>query len=220
MPTRTVENYLKSLYMLEQHVERGARVAMGELAQRVGVTAGTATSMIKHMSDNKLVDYASREGVRLTERGRAVALSVLRRHRIIELFLVEKMGYDWSEVHEDAEELEHVVSEKLLERMDDMLGRPAFDPHGDPIPDAVGKIEGRTLIPLDQATPGTLMFARVTDHAPEFLKLLEASGLTPGSSVELIENNAMAQIVQLRSPGGPTISLGYNAAKRVHVMLP
>lgn len=217
MPTRTVENYLKRLFMLEQHVPSDARVAMGELAQDVGVTAGTATSMIKHMAESGLVDYAARDGVRLSQRGRVVALSVLRRHRIIELFLVEKMGFDWTEVHEDAEEMEHVISDKLLDRMDEMLGHPAFDPHGDPIPDAVGKMEGRTLLPLDQAKPGHYTVARVTDHAPDVLKHLEANSLTPGSSIEVLSNDAVAQVVQIRSASDQVIALGHNAAQRIHV---
>lgn len=218
MPTRTVENYLKHLYMLEQHVEAGCRVAMGELAQGVGVTAGTATSMIKQMARSGMVDYATREGVLLTKQGRAVALSVLRRHRIIELFLVEQMGYDWTEVHDEAEELEHVISEKLLSRMDDILGHPAYDPHGDPIPNAVGKMEGRSLIQLDQADPGTFTIARVTDHAPGVLKHLEANGMTPGSSICVVGNDQLAQVVQVRSATESVVALSHQAAQRIYVI--
>lgn len=216
MASSTVENYLKRLYMLQQRSDAGDRIAMGGLARAVGVTAGTATSMIKSMADAGLVDYAARDGVRLTSQGQTLALSVLRRHRIIELFLVEHMGMDWSEVHDDAEEMEHVISEKLLERMDAMLGHPAFDPHGDPIPSATGKMTGRKLIPLDQLQPGPAAIARITDHAPDFLRFLDGLGLVPGEQVELIAHDKLAEVVRLRTARGE-VALSASAAHRLHV---
>lgn len=218
LASSTVENYLKRLYMLQQRTDAGERIAMGSLARAAGVTAGTATSMIKSMADAGLVDYASRDGVLLTSQGQKLALSVLRRHRIIELFLVEHMGMDWSEVHDDAEEMEHVISEKLLERMDAMLGHPAFDPHGDPIPSATGKMAGRTLVPLDELKSRTATVARITDHAPDFLRYLDALGLVPGSQIELIENNPLAEVVKIRTSQGE-IALSTSAAHRLHVTI-
>src|ERR1700683_3559434 len=129
MATSTVENYLKQLY-LEQGAAEGGRVPMGQLAKAMEVVPGTATSMVKALSDSGLVDYEPRGGVRLTSRGEQLALHVLRRHRLLELFLVKVLDLDWSVVHEEADSLEHAVSERVLERIDAFLDHPTTDPHG------------------------------------------------------------------------------------------
>ena len=134
VPTVTVENYLKHIYLRQQDVPANALVAMGELAVAVGVTPGSATSMVKTLEESNLLSYTPRGGVRLTRAGERLARQVLRRHRLIELFLVETLQMDWAEVHTEAEELEHAVSDKVLERIDAHLGYPDADPHGDPIP--------------------------------------------------------------------------------------
>src|SRR5580698_1593569 len=139
MPSSTVENYLKQLY-LEQQAGADPLVPMGRLASAMGVVPGTATSMIKTLADSGLVDYEPRGGVKLTRGGEQLALHVLRRHRLVELFLVRVLKLDWSEVHAEAEELEHAISDKVLEKIDDLLGRPRADPHGDPIPTAKGQV--------------------------------------------------------------------------------
>src|SRR3954463_11536812 len=138
MATSTVENYLKTLF-IEQQREDAALVSMGGLAAAMGVTPGTATSMVKALAESGLVDYEPRGGVRLSGKGEKLALHVLRRHRLGELFLVEMLGLDWSEVDQEAEELEHTISDKVLARIDELLKFPKFDPHGDPIPTARGK---------------------------------------------------------------------------------
>src|SRR5438477_4591329 len=138
MASITVENYLKQLY-LEQQNSSEELVPMGKLATQMGVVPGTATSMVKALADSGLVDYEPRSGARLTRGGQQLALHVLRRHRLVELFLVKVLGLDWSEVHAEAEELEHAVSDKVLERIDSLLGHPSVDPHGDPIPPAKGR---------------------------------------------------------------------------------
>ena len=115
-------------------------IPMGRLATAMGVVPGTATTMVKALADSGLVDYSPRTGVRLTEAGSQLALHVLRRHRLVELFLVRVVGLDWSEVHDEAEELEHVISDKVLEKIDALLGHPQADPHGDPIPTAKGHV--------------------------------------------------------------------------------
>lgn len=133
MPTPTIENYAKGIYQLqEQH--NGKPVPLGELARRLSVTAGTVTTMIKSMAERNLAIYHIRKGVLLTPAGERLALHVLRRHRILELYLVERLGMDWAEVHEEAEILEHAVSDRVLERMAETLGHPTEDPHGSPIP--------------------------------------------------------------------------------------
>src|SRR5215467_12258310 len=140
MATSTVENYLKRLY-LEQRGSPREMVPMGRFANAMGVVPGTATSMVKALADSGLVEYEPRSGARLTRGGEQLALHVLRRHRLVELFLVKVLGLDWSEVHEEAEELEHAISDKVLERIDALLGHPSVDPHGDPIPTARGQVK-------------------------------------------------------------------------------
>src|SRR5438477_9097535 len=139
MASVTVENYLKQLYLEQQQHAPGELVSMGRLAAVMGVVPGTATTMMKALADSGLVAYEPRGGVRLTRGGEQLALHVLRRHRLVELFLVRVLGMDWSEVHDEAEELEHAVSDKVLERIDALLEHPRVDPHGDPIPPAKGK---------------------------------------------------------------------------------
>src|SRR5215475_1431114 len=146
LPSSTVENYLKAIYQGQSALERGARlVPMGQVAAALGVTPGTATTMVKALAESGLAEYEPYTGVRLSAAGERLAGLVLRRHRLVELFLVQVMGMKWDEVHDDAEQLEHVVSERLIERMDEMLGRPTHDPHGDPIPDPEGAIVQRNL---------------------------------------------------------------------------
>src|SRR5215475_9876485 len=146
LPSSTVENYLKAIYASAARLEAGQRlVPMGQLAAAVGVAPGTATTMVKALAESGLVEYEPYSGVALTPAGQKLAALVLRRHRLIELFLVRVMGYAWDEVHDEAEQLEHVVSDRLIDRIDEMLGRPTHDPHGDPIPDSHGAIAQRRL---------------------------------------------------------------------------
>src|SRR5438477_1181507 len=148
MASVTVENYLKQLYLEQQQHAPGELVSMGRLAAVMGVVPGTATTMMKALADSGLVAYEPRGGVRLTRGGEQLALHVLRRHRLLELFLVRVLGLDWSEVHDEAEELEHVISEKVIARIDEVLGHPSTDPHGDPIPTAKGRLPDSRLTSL------------------------------------------------------------------------
>ncbi len=216
MPTPTVENYLKALYSLRQRIEVPL-VPMGELARAVGVAPGTATLMIKRLAQRELVHYEPRGGARLTRKGQRAALDVLRRHRLIEQFLVQVVGLDWAEVHEEAEVLEHAISDRLLQRIDDMLGNPAYDPHGDPIPQASGKIAPRTLVGLDAAPPGPATVARITDHAPDFLRFIEAHGLSPQTTLTITARDPAADTITLQHPGQPPFQLGQSAAAKILV---
>ena len=139
LPSQTVENYLKTIFLAQAgRAAPDELVPMGQIASALGVVPGTATTMVKTLSESGLVHYEPYMGVRLTPAGEKLASLVLRRHRLIELFLVKVLGMSWTEVHDEAERLEHAVSEQLIERIDAMLGRPAVDPHGDPIPTAEG----------------------------------------------------------------------------------
>ena len=217
MPSSTVEDYIKQIYLLE---EKNAQVEipMGQVAGALGVVPGTATTMVKTLADAGLVDYAPRVGVQLTDPGRKLALHVLRRHRLIEQFLVEVLGFDWSEVHEEAEQLEHVVSDLLLDRMDQYLGHPTEDPHGDPIPSAAGELSTGSVHSLADCALGTpFEVERIRDQDTGFLNYIAAAGLNPGVSVKVTERDKNAESVQIELQPGGAISLGFGAAAKVMV---
>src|SRR6185312_1500596 len=172
MPSLTVENYVKTIYQLAEDAGRGA-VATGQIALALGVLPGTVTSMLKTLDESNLATYTPYEGVRLTSSGRALALRVLRRHRLIEQFLSQTLNLSWDEVHQEAEHMEHAVSDSLIDRIDDYLGRPATDPHGDPIPKADGTMAAAADRPLDECSAGDRFhIARVVDQSPDFLRHL------------------------------------------------
>ncbi len=217
MPTSTVENYLKQIY-LEQRQDTDHLVPMGQLAEKMGVAPGTATAMVKALAGARLVDYTPRDGVRLSDEGTRLALQVLRRHRLVELFLVKVLHLDWSEVHAEAEELEHAISDKVLARIDELLGHPEADPHGDPIPPAHGSPRRLELIPLDQCRPGqSVRIARVRDQDPEFLQFAERHGLTPGVEAIVEANTPSADAITLRPGDADAVTMGTKAASKILV---
>jgi DtxR family Mn-dependent transcriptional regulator len=217
MITSTVENYLKQLY-LEQRSGDGEMVAVGRLATVMGVVPGTATSMVKALFDSGLVEYEPRMGVRLTHSGEQLALHVLRRHRLLELFLVKVLGLDWSVVHDEADRLEHAISDQVLQRMDEMLGHPTADPHGDPIPTAKGHLhEPRRMSLADCPVGSPQQIARVLDQDANFLQFIERNGLKPGSSVTVTKREPASDAVRLRLPKKEEVSLGLSAAAKILV---
>lgn len=186
MPTISVENYLKAIY--SHQGEKGRRVKTKEIAEELNVSLPSVSGMIKSLAQDRLVDYEPYRGVILTEEGRRMALRVIRNHRLIEVFLVQTLGYPWDEVHAEAERLEHAVSDKLVERIDSFLGSPRFDPHGDPIPTAAGELHRREMMNLNDAQEGmVLKVERVLDQTPEVLRYLDRIGLRPGASLEVRE---------------------------------
>ena len=218
LPSYTVENYLKAIFQAQLGLGRTDLVPMGQLASALGVVPGTATTMVKTLAESGLVKYEPYAGVRLTAAGEKLAAMVLRRHRLIELFLVKVMGMSWTEVHDEAEHLEHAVSERLIERIDEMLGRPAVDPHGDPIPDQHGALKRReydTLLtcPLH----ARLMVSRVADQDTTFLKFVERHDLKPGSVVAVEERDEAADSVRLRGETNREFTIGARAASKVLV---
>ena len=217
MASSTVENYLKQIFVVQQR-RVGHLVSMGTIAKAVGVTPGTATGMIKALADSGLVEYTPRGGVRLSPSGEQLALHVLRRHRLIELFLVNVIGLDWSEVHEEAEELEHAISDKVLERIDQLLGHPTVDPHGDPIPTAKGKLTPLKLQSLADCDCGqTVRVRRVSDQDPNFLQFVERHGLTPGIDVEIVQSDTAADAVTVCPNGQTSVTIGRGAAAKMLV---
>jgi len=181
-----VQDYAKAVYALESRA--GTPVSTNELAQRLGVTPGSVSAMVRKLADVGLVEHEPYRGVRLTERGTRVALEIVRHHRLLELFLVESLGMTWDEVHAEAEVLEHVLSEELEELIAAKLGDPAFDPHGDPIPSrelTVPADESRSLYGVDPGESAT--FVRVSDSDPAMLRFLSERGIAPGAELEVVD---------------------------------
>lgn len=217
MPSSTVEDYIKRLYH-EQQSAPGELVPMGRLAEAMNVVPGTVTTMIKALADSGLVSYEPRAGVRLTRGGEQLALHVLRRHRLVELFLVKTLGLDWSEVHAEAEELEHAISDKVLDRMDALLGHPRVDPHGDPIPTARGELDACQVRRLGECELHRgVRIARVSDQDAHFLQFAERHGLVPGARVTLLSRDAAADAVTVQADGRGALTLGTAAASKILV---
>lgn len=217
MPSLTVENYIKAIYQVCQSGE--GQAATGQLASALGVSPGTVTSMLKTLSEGKLVTYTPYEGVRLTSAGTALALRVVRRHRLIELFLVKTLDLNWDEVHEEAEHMEHAVSDRLIDRIDSFLGHPEADPHGDPIPSSDGTLRVPKSCSLAECKVGDhFQLSRVIDQSPEFLRFLSSSGLPLGVAGEIVANTPEAGIVTVRVEGRET-TLGQAAAEKLLVTL-
>jgi DtxR family Mn-dependent transcriptional regulator len=219
LPSSTVENYLKAIHQGQSALARDQRlVPMGQVASALGVTPGTATTMVKALAESGLAEYEPYSGVRLSAAGEKLAGLVLRRHRLVEAFLVQVMGMSWAEVHDEAEQLEHVVSERLIDRIDEMLGRPTHDPHGDPIPDPDGAISHRHLDNLLTCPLGTPMrVTRIADQDPAFLRFIESNDLKPGQPVEVESRDAAADSVMVRGKDGRQLTIGARAASKLLV---
>lgn len=215
MATLTVENYVKAIYQIctESH-SRSA--ATGSVAKRLGVSPGTVTSMLRTLAESGLANYQAYEGVQLTEAGRRLALRVLRRHRLIELFLVQTLGLTWDEVHEEAEHLEHAVSDRLIDRIDSFLEYPNRDPHGDPIPRSDGSFpDDETTEPLVRCEPATeFVLDRVIEQSPEFLRYLSDAGLSIGSTGMVVENHPTARALVVKTSDGQ-VTLGHDLAEKI-----
>lgn len=220
MPSLTVENYLKTILVLGPSKRRDT-VSTGRIATAMGVAPSTVTAMLKALEESGLVRYRRYGGVQLTREGESLAVRILRRHRVVELFLVNVLGMPWTEVHEEAEALEHAVSEKVLERMDALLGHPTADPHGDPIPGSNGEMRAGRGAPLSSIDPGgRVEVVRLLDQRPEFLKLVERLGLKPGGQVEVTGKDEAGQVLELRSGDGKPMALGIAAAGQILVEEP
>jgi len=183
--TRTEENYLKAIYGLENKTKK--EVSTNELAKKLETKASSVTDMVKKLAKKELITYEKYKGVSLTASGMDIAINIIRNHRIWEVFLVEKLGYKWDEVHEIAEQLEHIKSEELVDRLDDFLEHPSFDPHGDPIPDREGNIPTRKeAILLSELTIGESgIVVGVKNTNNDFLQFLEEMNLTLGRTIKI-----------------------------------
>jgi len=204
LPSSTVENYLKAIYQGQVALQKGARlVPMGQVAAALRVTPGTATTMVKALAESGLAEYEPYSGVRLTAAGQKLAGLVVRRHRL-----------------DEAELLEHSVSDRLIQRIDDMLGRPTHDPHGDPIPNAEGTVPSHHTENLLTCPVGTpLRVTRIADQDPAFLRFIEKHDLKPGQTVQVEARDAVSDAVRLRARNQTTITIGARAASKLLVEL-
>jgi len=194
--TRSVEDYLKAIYHLSS---QGGFATTSDIAAMLEVAPPSVSGMMKRLSETGLIEHVPYRGVQLTHQGRHAALQMIRRHRILEVYLTQQLGYDWGDVHAEAERLEHAVSEKLIDRMAGALGDPRYDPHGAPIPTATGEIEEAELVTLAAAAVGaTLLLRQVGDENPDRLRYLAEQGLTPGIRLTVIERQPFNGPVTVR----------------------
>ncbi|MDO8998225.1 MAG: metal-dependent transcriptional regulator [Bacteroidota bacterium] len=185
----TEENYLKAIYTLSRLGDE-SEVTTNEISKHLKNKAATVTDMLKRLAEKKLINYIPYQGVKLTEKGKRTAIKVVRKHRLWEVFLVDKLNFKWDEVHEIAEQLEHINSDELIQRLDVFLGKPKFDPHGDPIPDANGQLNTIKALPLNQRkSKGNFIFVGVNEHSKSFLQHLTGIGLKIGDSLLIEEIN-------------------------------
>lgn len=186
MHSFTEENYLKTIYHLS--TDENNVVSTNGIAEVMNTKAASVTDMLKKLADKKLINYIRYQGASLTESGRQTATEIIRKHRLWEVFLVEKLDFKWDEVHDIAEELEHINSNELIERLDKFLDFPKTDPHGDPIPDRKGNIHQKPFIKISKMKPGEAgKISGVSEHSSVFLQYLEKNGLTLGTTVKIIE---------------------------------
>jgi DtxR family Mn-dependent transcriptional regulator len=196
MLSLTEENYLKAVYHLS---DGGARsVSTNDLAEAMHTKAASVTDMIKKLSNKELISYERYYGANITAKGKTKALQVIRKHRLWETFLVEKLGFTWDQVHEVAEQLEHIQSTHLIDKLDEYLGFPKVDPHGDPIPDQHGKLKSSPQVSLDQMKPGSKgTISCVRDSDPQLLKYLDRIGAKPGKKVQIMNRENYDESIEV-----------------------
>ncbi len=216
--TEAVEDYAKALHALAQRCD--GPVATSALAERLGVSAGSVTSMLKRMDEMGLVRHEPYRGALLTDRGERVALEVIRHHRLLESYLAEVLGMPWDRVHDEAEVLEHYISEELEERIADALGDPLHDPHGDPIPNAALDMASDETVRLTEVEPGSqASFARVSDSDPEMLRYLAERGIGPGAELRVVSRDPFDGPLHVTVEGAEHI-LGERLAGAIRVLAP
>lgn len=210
--SESIQDYLKAIYVISPD---GSPTSTNQIADQLGVAPASVTGMLKRLSsmDPPLVDYHKHHGVRLTEQGQQISLQILRKHRLLELFLVKVLGYTWDEVHEEAERLEHAISFRFGDRLAVLLGEPDYDPHGDPIPDRQLQLPVQKTMPLGDAPAGRRMTVRrVLTSNPALLRYLDELGMLPGAEVSLIQTIPFDRTVHVEVNGipkvlGPEISM-------------
>lgn len=209
------ENYIKSIYHLQQE---GGLVNTNALAAEMQTKAASVTDMLKKLSGKKILQYEKYKGFKLNDNGKKIALSVVRKHRLWEYFLVEKLGFEWDKVHDIAEELEHVSSDELIERLEQFLGNPAFDPHGDPIPDSNGKIpklnhQSLSSVPLNK----NATVSAVTNQSPQMLEMLKHYAIGIGTVIKVLKHFEFDGSLEVKVQRQPVCIISETIAKNIFV---
>ncbi len=216
MATPAEENYLKAIFKIAER--EGKSVGTNAIAAAMETSAASVTDMLRRLAEKSLIEYEKYRGVQLTETGSQAATALIRKHRLWEVFLVDKLGFAWDEVHEMAEQLEHIHGDVLIERLDAFLGRPQFDPHGDPIPDANGRWAFRPQALLATLQPGDCgAVTGVEEHSPAFLQYLNQLGLQLGAELELLERFDFDQSVRVRLSSGKELSLSDKVSQNLYI---
>lgn len=217
--SQSVEDYLKAIYKLETATE-GKGVSTSNLAKKMEVANASVTNMVKRLSNLGLVSYESYYGVNLTESGKKIALEIIRHHRLLELYLAEMLGYSWDQVHDEAEKLEHHISEQFEDKISELLNNPKFDPHGDPIPTKEGEMPELILYPLSEVTSNTPhIIKRVKNQDPELLRYLEKNGLIPGVKISIVDREPFDGPIEVKIENR-SATIGHNVAKDIYVFSP
>lgn len=217
--TFTEENYLKAIYKLREQSD--TRISTNSIASLVATAPASVTDMLQKLAEKKLLNYERYQGVSLTPQGIKSAVSVIRKHRLWELFLVEKLGFNWDEVHDIAEELEHIQSESLVKKLYTFLGKPKFDPHGDPIPDEHGNFHLQKAFPLATAlVKDKLVISGVVDHRTDFLQYLDKAGLSLGKKITVKEITAYDSSMAINVLGTKSVKhISAEVAKNILVTI-
>ncbi|MEM1221036.1 MAG: metal-dependent transcriptional regulator [Bacteroidota bacterium] len=214
--SQTEENYLKAIYKISTPERKPA--STNAISRAMDTSAASVTDMVKRLSDKELINYEKYKGVTLTPKGYQIATTLIRNHRIWEVFLFEKLNFSWDEVHEVAEQLEHIKSDTLVDRLDEFLGQPKFDPHGDPIPDSEGNFTYRKQIILSELQSGEVgVIVGVQEHSTAFLQYLDRMNLVLGTQVTLLEKFEFDESISVRVNDGSAFSLSSKVAKNLFV---
>ncbi len=216
--TQAEENHLKAIFKIGE--KDGKPALTNAIAALMQTSAASVTDMLKRLADKGLITYEKYRGVQLTDEGNRLATALIRKHRLWEVFLTEKLGFSWDEVHELAEQLEHVQGNDLVSRLDAFLGHPKFDPHGDPIPDAEGRWTFRKQAPLATLQPGDRgVVTGVDEHSATFLQYLDQIGIALGTSLELLERFPYDQSVRVRMSDGRELVLSDKVTQNLFVKI-
>lgn len=216
MLSATEENYLKAIYALAHSSEK--KISNQLIADKLAINPASVTDMLKKLDEKKVIDYSRTNGASLTKEGFKLAAKVVRKHRLWETFLVENMNFSWDEVHEVAEQLEHIQSDKLLDELDKLLGYPKFDPHGDPIPDKNGKLPVIKSTPLSEIEAGKkVKLVNVIDNSPAFLRYLDKQGIALNDTLVVKEIQDFDRSILVQLKGKKEVYLSAEAAKKILV---
>jgi DtxR family Mn-dependent transcriptional regulator len=216
--SQSTEDYLKVIYTLEEESD-GKGIGTKDIAAAMNVSAASVTNMMKRLSEMGLVKHESYYGVQLTATGEKVALEIIRHHRLLELYLKEIMGYSWDQVHDEAEKLEHHISEQFEDKIAELLNHPVYDPHGDPIPSKDGSMpEEMASKPLSEAETGVdYIIGRVKDQSPELLRYFEEIGIIPGVLISIIKREPLKGPITLKIENREQV-IGYDVAENIFLV--